>query len=703
MSLRFLLPALAAGLLLAPLASAQPLRSASPASGTAIEMSSATQAPLSAPVPSAARGGVPCTAGTTIGDPFSAASTTVEIGDPRTTAAGSLELGQSFVVPCDGLLSVFTPAVSSTVDDQTLTIRATFFDGVGTGGPVLTTSTGSFTLGAAGGYFINFTLPAFAVTQGQNVTVFFDVLATSAELGQFFNSPGGYADGTRYQSTTGAAADATSDAGLDLLFEATFDPSTTVVSGPFFNPSSAESDGAGWRLLSSPVSGVSLTALAAQNLVQGVSAGADPNQDPAQYPDVDSNVLLTYGSSPAGYFDGDAGGGTDFTAPRGLGYFWYFYDRDITPDPTSEGTGTSESVELTGFTLTATGAAAEADVSQPYYFPSADGEYLLGNPFADPFQLSGLTESTAGTVGTVFQVWDPSVGSFVTLAPRDFVAPWQGFFATSTTTAATPTFDFAFASTDDTATPTFYGRSGASDEAAVRFRLDGDTEAGTTTDLAATVRFVEGAAAGPDIHDGGKILPPSAPYALVAPVDMTGDAARHLAVNSLPATGEAVTVPVAFQTTSAGTFTLTWENTLETGRTAILRDLATGTETDLADATEYAFAAEAGDDWTERFELVMSVSVSAEDGPTEALLSAVAPNPAAGAAALTLRVPTQQAVRATLLDALGREVAVLLDAEVAPSAGARIAVDTASLAPGVYVVRVEGDTFAETRRFTVVR
>ena len=30
-------------------------------------------------------------------------------------------------------------------------------------------------------------------------------------------------------------------------------------------------------------------------------------------------------------------------------------------------------------------------------------------------------------------------------------------------------------------------------------------------------------------------------------------------------------------------------------------------------------------------------------------------------------------------------------------------VDTARLAAGVYVVRVEGETFAETRRLTVVR
>ncbi len=53
------------------------------------------------------------------------------------------------------------------------------------------------------------------------------------------------------------------------------------------------------------------------------------------------------------------------------------------------------------------------------------------------------------------------------------------------------------------------------------------------------------------------------------------------------------------------------------------------------------------------------------------------------------------------MDALGREVLVVLDGEA--SGAVRLDVDTSRLAPGVYVVRVAGATFAETRRLTVVR
>ena len=45
--------------------------------------------------------------------------------------------------------------------------------------------------------------------------------------------------------------------------------------------------------------------------------------------------------------------------------------------------------------------------------------------------------------------------------------------------------------------------------------------------------------------------------------------------------------------------------------------------------------------------------------------------------------------------------AVAADGEV--SGASELRIDTARLAPGLYVVRAEGESFAETRRLTVVR
>ncbi len=76
-------------------------------------------------------------------------------------------------------------------------------------------------------------------------------------------------------------------------------------------------------------------------------------------------------------------------------------------------------------------------------------------------------------------------------------------------------------------------------------------------------------------------------------------------------------------------------------------------------------------------------------------------NPLRGAARVRFSTETAQAVRLALYDALGREVAVVAEGV---SAGAQSAVlDTAALAPGVYVLRLTAGAGALTQTVTVVR
>ena len=97
----------------------------------------------------------------------------------------------------------------------------------------------------------------------------------------------------------------------------------------------------------------------------------------------------------------------------------------------------------------------------------------------------------------------------------------------------------------------------------------------------------------------------------------------------------------------------------------------------------------------------IGVVAAEETASGGAVLSMPAPNPAATRATLTLAVDAPQYVRATVVDALGRTVAVAFDGLAAGAP--RIRVDTSRLAPGVYVVRVAGETFGEARRLTVAR
>ncbi|MEM1057188.1 MAG: hypothetical protein AAGI52_16850 [Bacteroidota bacterium] len=86
----------------------------------------------------------------------------------------------------------------------------------------------------------------------------------------------------------------------------------------------------------------------------------------------------------------------------------------------------------------------------------------------------------------------------------------------------------------------------------------------------------------------------------------------------------------------------------------------------------------------------LALVVDDEDGPEVARLGldAAGPNPFREATAFRLSVPEPQAVRATLHDALGREVSVLYDGTASAPVTLRIAGD---LAPGVYTVLVEAE------------
>ena len=82
-------------------------------------------------------------------------------------------------------------------------------------------------------------------------------------------------------------------------------------------------------------------------------------------------------------------------------------------------------------------------------------------------------------------------------------------------------------------------------------------------------------------------------------------------------------------------------------------------------------------------------------------LSDAAPNPARDAARVTLTTDAPQRVRATLVDALGREVAVLFDGTA--DGATDLTVRRETLPAGTYVVRVVGERGTATRRLVFAR
>ena len=98
------------------------------------------------------------------------------------------------------------------------------------------------------------------------------------------------------------------------------------------------------------------------------------------------------------------------------------------------------------------------------------------------------------------------------------------------------------------------------------------------------------------------------------------------------------------------------------------------------------------------------VVVNSEEGTpvVGAGLSAPAPNPASGVATFSLAADTPERVAVTVYDMLGRAVAEVFDGQVA-AGEVSLAVDTATLPAGQYVIRARGESFVSTQRLTVVR
>ncbi len=467
---------------------------------------------------------------------------------------------------------------------------------------------------------------------------------------------------------------------------------TTAVTltGPAPLVSQQLSNGAGYRLLSTPVSGVTVGTLADINLVQGVVG-----QYPGGTSTIVANLLLSLDAS--GYVKATNIANT--VAP-GAGFFWYFYDINFVPptDVAANGGGTSRSYTLATRPLATTGTPVTTNTSVTFPASGSNTYHMAGNPFATSMTADGVTGDVA--IQNDIQVYNPA-GTFTTL-PRTAatrLSTWQGFFVEQMTagTALTVTYD---ASKRVSGNGTIVGR--AAETQSIALALTGLTADGTAViDEAARVRVSDVATDGWDADDASKLTPPTDVYALLAPVGTRNGADYRQAILSTPDADALVTL--AFKATTAGTYTVTAEAMGYPEGTAVeIRDLVTGTVVTIGEG--YTFTSPATD-WTSRFVVRAKTggATAGEPGATaEFALAAPSPNPTTGAATVTFDVPAAADVSVSVYDLLGRRVAVLAEGQV--TAGRHTSrLDAGALAPGVYVVRMQSGTFMATQRVTVVR
>ena len=455
-------------------------------------------------------------------------------------------------------------------------------------------------------------------------------------------------------------------------------------------------DVAGYRLLSVPVLGYTVADLADLNLVQGVAG---------QYPEAEDNVFTSYAPTTTDANDDTyvpAGSTADLLEP-GVGFFWYLYDNDVVPNPASFGGGTSRSYDLATRPFTATGPVNESTVTLSFS-ESANGFYMIGNPFGQTFETNNLSHTGAGFLATTLQAYSPTTGyQPITIAAGTYLATWQGVFAQVSEATGPADFTFTYDPADAGHDATFYGRQART---VLTLALDGTLASGTAVhDRAAWLDFSESGTPGWDRYDASKLIPPATEYALIAPVGTRDGQAHRQAVLSLGRDlAGPIEVPLGFRTTGVGTFAITPEGlaALPSGWVATLVDHAADTRQPLADGVPVSFDASPGD-WSDRFTIVLaSASTADEPTPASVEVSEVRPNPARGSARLVVRVARAERLTAQVFDALGRQVATAFDGTLA--AGSELGIDVPTgLAPGLYVVRVQGATFSQSRTFVVAR
>ena len=467
----------------------------------------------------------------------------------------------------------------------------------------------------------------------------------------------------------------------------------------------ALADGAGWRMLAPPVSGLTVGDLAAQNLVQG---SAD------QYPQGQPNLFVGYDGTAFA----PAGADADALRP-GYGVAWYLFDNDRTPPPGAFGGGTSASVALPA-TLAAPGTEPSTDVAVALH-DAGDRWNLLGNPFALALDVSGVAgwAGTGALESAVGHVWrcepDASaparcVGSYTLTTDPDLgdaVPPWHAVFVQAAAGGA-GSLEIPVSA------------RGASGRRAARSLIAFEVAAadGSARDRSAIVVFDEAASAGWDRLDAEKLASLAWPSVAVAfGAERDGEPALK-AQESRPVGAAEVPLHVASRG-AGGALVLRWPHlTVPAEWSVTLRDLDTGAEVDLRTAESYAFrVAESGarrsgplalgqtapaDGGPARFAL--SVRLAATAGETaaegETWLGAPTPNPSSGGARVAYRLAEAGHARVSVVDLLGREVAVLADG---PHGSGESRVALPALPPGVYVVRLVTASGAWTQRAAVVR
>jgi hypothetical protein len=320
------------------------------------------------------------------------------------------------------------------------------------------------------------------------------------------------------------------------------------------------------------------------------------------------------------------------------------------------------------------------------------GWHLVGNPYPAPLDYSLVAPADRTGLDDAIYVYASTgqyVGtyrSYVNNIGNPVLPVAQGFFARVSNGQTAGSLTFRNSQRLTTLNATAFQRTTTDTRPLVQLELRASNGA---ADLLYTYAET-GATPGFDAqYDAQKLLNSSGLN--LAIVATTSEA---LAIDGRPAFTAATVLPLTVGVPAAGTYTLAAAalNNLPAGLDALLTDAATGQTVNLASQPSYSFSvtsAQAAASITGRFTLRFAArGVLATAPALTAAEVTLYPNPARSAfTVLVPAVAAATAVHADLFNALG-QVVRRQDAPLTAT-GARLAVDAANLAPGIYTLRLQ--------------
>ena len=450
---------------------------------------------------------------------------------------------------------------------------------------------------------------------------------------------------------------------------------------------------AGWRLLSSPVSGSTYADLLGPIWTQGATGADATNGTP--------NVFWSEGSTTASLAQTNV---TDLTVALtpGRGFAVLVYNDD---NYTDEGGTTWPK------TLSVTGTENAADVTYTPTWTSGTEYAIAGNPFASTIEWDALT--TGEGVHDAVWVWNPGTSTYDAynagngLLTGGLIAPFQGFWIQYNSAASGITFPAAAKTTGGT----FRGKEVEQSRMVVRLSDD----AGSNQ---AWIAFRDGATFGEDRFDAVKFSPMSGNY--IQLYSVVDDKAHD--INALPiGLTDALEIPLGYTSTRGGNVTLDLtELNLPEGWMVSIRDNVTNetlpvtadfsytfesTRAKAAPSSETPQVLAANDP---RFTLIvdpLGTTSTKDDGRgtmDEFALHQNYPNPFNPSTQIRFTLQSSDVTRLTVYDLLGREVAVLVNGTM-PAGSHSITFDASNLTSGVYIYKLEAGGQVMTKRMTLLK